>query len=160
MAEIKLTHDQVAKVDEEFMERTIKLSDLKWHAIRSKSGGYHATCTLVMHRLVIDAPQGMIVDHKDRDGLNNLAENLRLVTVAGNAANRPTAKSSRFIGVTRIQIKTGIRWRAYLSLHGKYTCVGHYIDEEAAAIARDEAAFEVYGETAELNFPRPEKDQY
>ena len=33
-----------------------------------------------IHRIILDAPRGTIVDHIDHDGLNNKRSNLRLVT--------------------------------------------------------------------------------
>jgi len=152
--EIKLTHNKVAIVDEEFMDKTVKFSELDWHAVKSKSGGWHAICTLTMHRQVIDAPKGKIVDHIDRDGLNNRAENLRVVTVAGNAANRAKKKSSKYVGVTRVKNKNSVRYRAYYMLTGDYKCVGHYLDEETAGRERDRAVLEVFGAGAdvEVNF--------
>lgn len=148
--EIPLTHGKVAIVDDDQFE---KLSQYKWHAVRTKSGVWHAVCTLVMHRMVVDAPPGTVVDHKDRNGLNNKAENLKITTAAGNAANRAKKKSSKYIGVTKVKNKGGVKWRAYLSIEGVYTCVGHFADEETAARERDMAALSEIGPDVELNFP-------
>jgi hypothetical protein len=148
--EIQLTHGKVAIVDDNMYE---ELSKYKWNAVRTQSGVWHAMCTLVMHRVVIKAPVGSVVDHIDRDGLNNIKENLRITTVAGNAANRAKKKSSQYIGVTKIANKGGTRWRAYIVVDGGYVCVGHYLDEETAARQRDQAALSEIGADVELNFP-------
>src|SRR6185312_4468108 len=44
--------------------------------------------TIYMHRSIMDAPNGMVVDHIDGDGLNNRRENLRIVTHGQNLWNR------------------------------------------------------------------------
>lgn len=40
------------------------------------------------HRILLDAPRGFVVDHRDGDGLNNTTANLRLCTHAENMRNR------------------------------------------------------------------------
>jgi hypothetical protein len=54
-----------------------------------------------MHRLLLSAPDGMEVDHKNGDGLDNRRSNLRLATHRQNMANRKTAKHSK-LGVKGI----------------------------------------------------------
>jgi hypothetical protein len=46
-------------------------------------------------------------------------------------------------------------WRAKLKKNGKLFPLGEYRSEWAAARAYDEAAREMFGEFAALNFPRP-----
>src|SRR5688572_1565148 len=43
--------------------------------------------TTYLHRLIMQAPAGMEVDHRDGNGLNNRRENLRLVTRTQNLFN-------------------------------------------------------------------------
>jgi len=40
-----------------------------------------------MHRIIMDCPPGMVVDHKDGNGLNNQKSNLRICTLEENANN-------------------------------------------------------------------------
>ena len=56
-----------------------------------------------MHRQILNAPKGMVVDHKDGNGLNNRKSNLRLCTPAQNVRNRRPAlgSSSKYKGVSR-----------------------------------------------------------
>jgi hypothetical protein len=157
--EIQLTHNKKTTVDDDIPDMQLRVGDLKWNAVQSKSGVWHATCTLVLHRLITKAPPGTIVDHINRDGLYNLRENLRVTTAAGNAANRGKKKSSKYIGVTVVKLKKSVKYRAYISMRGQYRCVGHYYDEETAARERDLAALEAFGENVQLNFPK-DKDAY
>ncbi|MDQ0062366.1 HNH endonuclease [Paenibacillus harenae] len=41
-----------------------------------------------LHRLLTNAPKGLVVDHINHDTFDNTNENLRIVTASGNARNR------------------------------------------------------------------------
>jgi hypothetical protein len=82
--------DLVTFVDEEDYER---VSRYRWHPFHTERSIYaQVTITdaegrdhsLLMHRLLMDAPKGVQVDHIDGDGLNNRRRtNLRLATLVG-----------------------------------------------------------------------------
>jgi hypothetical protein len=140
-----------ATVDAEDYER---LSKYKWYAKRHGPTIY-ATCILrgrirYMHRIVLRACKGCVVDHIDGNGLNNRRCNLRVCTHQQNQANRgPRGGSSRFVGVHRHKDK----WLVGLRCRGKYYYLGLFDSEVEAAKARDRKAYELYGEYAYLNFP-------
>ncbi len=96
---------------------------------------------------------GRVLDHANRNKLDNRKTNLRICTQAQNVHNGPGKPngSSRFKGVS--WNKQSQHWRAYIVLEGKYQHLGQFIDEEEAARAYDAAANEAYGEYAYLNFP-------
>lgn len=102
-------------------------------------------------RLIVDAPEGLVVDHINGNPLDNRRENLRLCTVKENNWNRRRriGGSSRFKGVSR----AGNRWKAIIWPNGSQKYLGSYADPEEAARAYDRAAAEEYGEFACLNFP-------
>jgi hypothetical protein len=103
-----------------------------------------------MHRSVLRAPKGKLVDHRDMDGLNNLRSNLRIATQSENQRNRRSSPhTSRYKGVS---IYRGNRWRAKIVLNGHQTHVGHFVDEVEAARAYDKKARELFGEFARTNF--------
>jgi hypothetical protein len=108
-----------------------------------------------MHRTILGAPQGHMVDHINRDGLDNRRINLRAATRAQNACNaikRHSIRStSQFKGVHWDKARS--RWAAQIKKLGKVTNIGRFISEEDAARAYDTAAKKVYGEFARLNFP-------
>lgn len=78
------------------------VSEHLWHAHKAER-----SCTLyartaingrsvLLHRLIMGAEKGQIIDHIDGDGLNNTRDNLRFVTQAENAraaaARRPVQR--------------------------------------------------------------------
>lgn len=149
---IPLTKGQVAIVDKEDYEW---LSQYKWHAVNNGEKFYAYRCrnkrSLSMHRAIMNEPKGMLVDHKDGNGLNNRRNNLRVCTTSQNHQNRRrTFGSSRYKGVH--WNKKGKKWAAAITDKGKYKFLGHFDDEAEAAKAYDRKAKELFGEFAYLNF--------
>lgn len=83
-------------------------------------------------------PEGMLVDHIDRDVYNNRVENLRLVTRQQNNANAggKPRKNDLPKGVTM----NGKRFRAKIYHMGETYCLGTYDTPEEAGSAYTEAA--------------------
>jgi len=109
MKTIQLTQGKLTQVDDEDYDF---LNQWKWYAKRNrKTEKFYALRresdliengvkvkfgeTICMHRIVMNCPQGMVVDHKDHDGLNNQKPNLRICTDRENLLNRKkTANAS------------------------------------------------------------------
>ena len=93
-----------------------------------------------LHRLLLDPPDGMDVDHIDRDGLNNVRANLRVATRSQNQANSPPQPgfSSRYKGV--YWHKQRAKWCATGTLEGRSMHLGVFTVEEDAARAYDDFA--------------------
>jgi hypothetical protein len=110
-----------------------------------------------LHRMILNAPKGVTVDHVNHDGLDNRRANLRVATLQQNCWNQRPSKSSTtgFRGVRRNSGQRRKRiWLARISDHdGKVINLGHHDTPKAAARAYDRAAREMYGEFAYLNFP-------
>ncbi len=98
-----------------------------------------------MHRLIMDCPDGMDVDHINGDGLDNRRENLRIVTRSQNLRNRKTFKNSKsgFKGVIFNPVNG--KWKAIINL-------GTFDTSEEAAKAYDEAIKKLFGPLAKPNF--------
>lgn len=61
----------------------------KWYARRRDP----ATGRMIsMHRQIMGFPEGLVVDHLDNDGLNNMRSNLEVKTQAENMHRCPTWK--------------------------------------------------------------------
>ena len=98
----------------------------RWTAHTSKDRIYAATSytedgkrkLLLLHRALLAATPGQLVDHKDGDPLNNRRDNLRLCSHTGNCCNSKLRKSSKS-GVRNVQLvlgpNGGVRFRARVS---------------------------------------------
>lgn len=109
--------------------------------------------TYRLHRLIMGAAPGMVVDHINGDTFDNRRSNLRFATVAQNAANSklPKNNTSGFRGV--YWFKPAKLWSAQIRANGKNQHLGYFKTVEAGARAYDEAAKRLHGNFARLNFP-------
>ncbi len=128
-------------------------SDNKFYAVRGVMAGSSRTTTVRLHRLIMDCPKGLVVDHINGDSLDNRRANLRLATQAQNLYNRKKKKntSSQFIGVSFN--KSHRYWCSQIRVNGKSVWLGSFDNEIAAAKAYDKAARMYHKEFARLNFP-------
>jgi hypothetical protein len=153
MKEIVLTKGQVALVDDTDFDR---VAGFRWYAQLYGSIWYALRDTwptrekVRMHRFILNPSEGFVVDHRDRNGLNNTRTNLRVCTQQKNTFNRiGSVHSSRYKGVT--WHKGRGRWVAQLEVSGNNVWLGRFRSEEQAALAYNLAAKEAFGEFALLN---------
>ena len=150
---IPLGHGRFAIVDARDYKR---LSKYKWYATSGPGQIYAKRRTkegkiVYMHREIMRAPKGSIVDHIDHNTLNNRRSNLRVCTRDQNWANTgPRGGASGFIGVFR---RGNGKWEAGITWRGKHYFCGLFRDPVEAARARDRKAWELHGPYAYLNFP-------
>jgi len=154
---IELSKGKIALIDAADLPL---VSGMAWHAVES-NGEFYAAHTqritpkrckrIYMHRLLMGNPEGALVDHRDRNTLNNTRENLRVTDKSGNAANSKNRKRmySQFRGVTFS--KRDKKWIAMVTIDNKLRSLGSYRTEEEAARAYNAAALEAFGEFATLN---------
>lgn len=157
---IELTQGKRAIVDQGDLKR---LSRHKWfaHAYRSTHRTYWYAntklggATIPMHRFILGAETGQLIDHLNGDGLDNRRGNLRFCNRSENSQNGPAysprpgaCRKSSFRGVSWHRKK----WRAQIEKDRRDVYLGLFEDEAAAAKAYDTAARELYGEHAATNF--------
>ena len=157
MKKIKLTRGRETLVDDDDFQKFYKYLGLSWccsshgYATASKMEN-RVTTNFYLHRLVVGAKRGEMVDHINHDKLDNRKENLRLCTPAQNNWNRKVKKSKRtgYIGVWKDYGKR-YGFSAMITVNGKRTYLGRFNTKEKAALAYNEAAVRLKGEFAVLN---------
>lgn len=100
-----------------------------------------------LHKLLIDCPKGLVIDHINRNKLDNRIENLRICTPKENSYNR-----SRIDGKYKGIKKSGNLWTATISKDGIKREISGFLTEKDAAIAYDMMAEELFGNFAAKNF--------
>jgi len=151
MGKIQLTRGYVARVDE---KDASLVRSKKWGATcaRSTSGketvyATHAyrfkgkTKRIYMHRLILGAKKGEVVDHINFNTLDNRRKNLRIVTYAQNRWH------SRHLGADLLQ-RGKRRWRARIMKNGVRIVIGYFETKQQATQAYKLKAKELRGEYA------------
>jgi hypothetical protein len=150
---IPLTKGKVAIVDAadyqflNFFKWSANLKAKKVYAYRNVNRK-----NIYMHRLITNPPAGKVVDHIDRNGLNNRRSNLRICSAADNSRNsRGWGKTSQYKGVSWSKGKK--KWISVIKYNCKYHHIGCFDNQSAAAKAYDKMARKFFGQFAYLNFP-------
>lgn len=160
MKKIQLTRGKASLVDDSDFSILIRR---KWRA-KFRHGIWYAASSqynpatkkqtdIQMHRLILNVAKGTRVDHRDGDGLNNQRLNLRCATVGQNRMNavKRAKASSKYKGV-HWNTEEG-KWYAIIRKDRKRKWLGGFASEIDAAKAYDDAAAQMFGEFAKLNFP-------
>jgi hypothetical protein len=136
------------------------VADKKWHLQKQ----YAEHCYLdvstgrvrgvLMHRLLLDAKPGQMVDHVNGDPLDNRRGNLRFVTAGQNARNS-RAKGGKKLKV--IFCRDGV-WFGRIDPNRTSIFLGPVESSEMAGAAYNRAASVAYGEHARLNAGVPALD--
>jgi ribosomal protein S27AE len=121
-----------------------------WNLVGRGYAGRRANgLTIYMHRLIMDAPLGKDVDHRDGNLLNNRRSNLRVCEHSQNLANAKCRKDSPS-GYKGVRFHRG-KWEARIKIDYKGKHLGRFNTAEDAARAYNKAAVAQWGEHAQLN---------
>lgn len=121
--------------DDGYVQRTWKIGDRYHHEL--------------LHRFVLRAAPEDLVDHWRGERWDCRKENLRIVTHQQNCMNRAPRDGRQYKGI----YPHGRKWKARIKMDGVNQYIGIFDSPEDAARAYDEAARQMFGEFARLNFP-------
>jgi len=109
------------------------------------------------HRLAFLYMKGYIpdlIDHKDRNGLNNKWSNLREANKSLNNVNSKLNKVNKS-GYTGVSFKNDCKrkkpWRSVINANGKQISLGYFRTAKEASLAYNKASVKYYKEFANLN---------
>ena len=160
MAEITIvsrtygTH--IAFVDDEDMPKLKGIGMYIWTSKRHHTFYLMATINkkqIRVHRLLLGVTDPKkLVDHKNGNGLDNRRDNLRVTDSRGNNSNARKRKNARTSKYKGVHLDSGsMKWIAQIQVNSKKLSLGHYLVEEEAAKAYNQAALKYFGEFAVLN---------
>lgn len=149
-------HVLVDDEDYEYLNQWKWYCDNRGYALRGVNINKHTHKIIRMHRVIMDVPKGLYIDHINHNTLDNRKSNLRICNRSQNNQNqikRP-GLTSRYKGVCWCERDNG--WYAQIGINGKQINLGLFRDEALAAKTYDEKAKEYFGEFANPNFPQKE----
>lgn len=154
MKRVPLTRGKFALVDDEDFEW---LNQWKWYcephrqtfyAVRRIRLSGNKRKTIRMHRLILDAPEGVLVDHKHGNGLDNRRFEIRLATHSENGFNRgKTVNNSSGLKGAYWQKQIN-RWYSRITVNKKNIYLGTFSTAREASEAYKQAALKYHGDFA------------
>lgn len=158
--EIPLSQGKVTIVDE---GDYAFLMQWKWHyhvtgyAQRNSPRNGGKQHPIKMHRVIMECPSNMVVDHINHDKLDNRRCNLRICTQGQNNINSLgwSRRLGKYKGTSWNKICK--KWGAYIQVNRIPIFLGYYNNDIDAAKAYDTAAIMYHGQFAKLNFNREYK---
>lgn len=154
---IKIKDKEVLVDEEDYIE----LSQYNWYidtngrVQRNRlKGESYSSSHIQMHRQIMKATKGDIIDHINRNPLDNRKANLRFCTQNENERNKGKKSiknaTSKYKGV-RFKKGRNKCWECRVKYNGKELYLGSFYTEEECALRYNEFAIQHYGEFAVLN---------
>lgn len=154
-------------IDDEDYE---KISKYKWYSLKNRNRIIATARVTInkkrkriqLHRIILNMTDPkIIVDHINRNTLDNRKCNLRICTNQQNCMNVGKNKNSTsgYKGVSLKRCINEDRWQSNIGYNFKHIYLGLYQTKEEAAKAYDRKALELFGDFAYLNFPEL-KEEY
>lgn len=157
MKTISLSKGYVCLVDDEDYEY---LTQWKWHFWCGYAKRFGRVTegenkrAVFMHRAILNPPDGVPVDHRNGDRLDNRRSNIRICTPAENARNCKLRKDSKvgIKGVIAIKHSSGtVGYVARIRFNKEEHYLGYFADPESASAAYNAASVRLHGEFSWMN---------
>jgi len=131
------------------LDKVDKAKDYKW---RLSNTGYATTNidkkNFRLHNLIMDTPEGFIVDHISRDKLDCKNDNLRICKSKENSRNLSLAINNNS-GITGVNwYESRDKWVAQIMVDRKHITLGYFTKIDDAIKVRKEAEIKYFGEFA------------
>jgi len=156
---IKLNKNMETIVDDDMYDY---LNQFKWRVFKRRNkyyvqrsqwlSGKNKGTSITLHRVIMNAPTGILVDHINGNTLDNRKENLRLCTSKENIRNSGMKNNKTgFKGVKKRNDLNTKPYSARIMVDYKDIHLGYFETAEEAAEAYNKAAIKYFGEFANLN---------
>lgn len=146
----------VTKKNERFYFNIEEFEKVSRHTWYKSMEGYIETTTndnrfISLHRLVMDAEEGEVVDHKNHGSYDNRKRNLRKCSISQNQMNKKI-QINNTSGVTGISwFPTRNTWVVRIGVNKKRIIIGYFKNFDDAIQARKQAEEKYFGEYAYKN---------
>jgi hypothetical protein len=111
--------------------------------------------TGMLHRYLVNAPKGVIADHKDGNTYDNRKSNLRICDYTENNRNAGlhVNNKSGHKGVCWYKHHDYNKWKAYICVDRKIINLGYFDDLQEAIKVRENAERKYFGEySRDINY--------
>jgi len=139
MKQIQLTQDKFTLVDDDVYEWA---KDYNWYAQKCYNTWYVQRMTsrkddpdgkqhaIQLHRVIMNCPKELRIDHIDGNGLNNQRSNLRIVTDRQNNQNKLDHRNGKLVGCYFTKNCVSKPWMARIVVNKKTKFLGYYATEQ------------------------------
>ena len=150
MKKIKLSKNQIALVDKDDYK---KLNIFKWYAIYNGNTFYALRFSqtkenkkygILMHREILNAKQGVIIDHINGNPLDNRKRNLRFCTQQQNCRNKIKASKCNIVGIKGVNLQFDGKFVATIGIDYKAKYLGRFKTAKEAALAYRKAEIKYF----------------
>ena len=152
--EVYANNNRFFLIDEEDYKKVRKIN---WCISKSrKSNTFYVSATpkyrkelngnISLHRYLMSATKNEIIDHKNRNGLDNRKNNLRRCTTKENLQNTKINSNNKSGVIGVYYDKNTGKWASEIKVNYRKIFLGRFIEKEDAIIARLKAEKEYFGE--------------